>query len=71
MDVSCNYLLFLSCIGLFDQWLIGGPLDGCVAIRAGKTHVRCVHVYITTSEQGIRQDIYNQEDTDILRLSLK
>lgn len=56
---------------LFDQWLIGGPLDGCVAIWAGKTHVRCVHVYTTTSEQRIRQDIYSQEDTDILRLSLK
>ena len=48
-DVSHNHLLFfLSCIGFFDQWLIGGLLDGYVAIIwASKAHVRCVHVYIT------------------------
>ena len=44
---------FLSCIGFFDQWLIGGLLDGCVAIIwAGKTHVRCVHEYITILEHN-------------------
>ena len=47
------YLFFLSCIGFFDQWLIGGLLDGCVAIIwAGKAHVRCVHVYITIFEHN-------------------
>ena len=44
---------FLTCIGFFDQWLIGGILDGCVAIIwAGKAHVRCVPVYITTLEHN-------------------
>ena len=46
-DVNHNHLFFLSCIGFFDQWLIGGLLDGCVAIWAGKTQVRYVHVDIT------------------------
>ena len=51
MDVSHNHLLlllfFILHIGFFDQWLIGGLLDGCVAIIwAGKTDFRCVHVYI-------------------------
>ena len=32
-------------------WLIDGLLDGCVAIIwAGKTHFRCVLVYITILE---------------------
>ena len=44
---------FDQCIGFFDQWLIGGLLDGCVAIiRAGKANVRCVHVYITILEHN-------------------
>ena len=51
-DVSHNHFFFLSCIGFFDQWLIGGLLDGCVAIWDGKTHDRCVHVYITISEHN-------------------
>ena len=47
---TTTYYLFLSCTGFFDQWLIGGLLDGCVVIIwAGKAHVRCVYVYITTS----------------------
>ena len=51
--VSRNHYFSLSCIGFFDQWLIGGLLDGCVAIiRAGKTHVHCVHVYITILEHN-------------------
>ena len=29
---ATTILFFLSCIGFFDQWLIGGLLDGCVAI---------------------------------------
>ena len=46
---------FLSCIGFFDQWLIGGILDGCVAIIwAGKAHVRCVPVYITMGWESTR-----------------
>ena len=48
---TTTYLFFLSCIGFFDQWLISGVLDGCVAkIWAGKAHVRSVHVYITILE---------------------
>ena len=43
---------FLSRKGFFDQWLIGELLEGCVAIWDGKTHVRCVHVYITISEHN-------------------
>ena len=48
-----SIIFFLSCIGFFDQWLIGGILDGCVAIIwAGKAHVRCVHEYITILEHN-------------------
>ena len=43
---------FLSRKGFFDQWLISELLEGCVAIWDGKTHVRCVHVYITISEHN-------------------
>ena len=51
--LAATTIFFLSCIGFFDQWLIGGLLDGCVAIiSAGKMHVRCVHVYITTLEHN-------------------
>ena len=47
LATTTYYYYFLSCIGFFDQWLIGGLLDGCVAmIWAGKTNFRCVHVYI-------------------------
>ena len=30
--LAASTIFFLSCIGFFDQWLIGGLLDGCVAI---------------------------------------
>ena len=47
------FFFSLSCIGFFDQWLIGGLLDSCVAIIwAGKTHVHCVYVYITILEHN-------------------
>ena len=43
----------LSCIGIFDQWLIGGLLAGCGAIIwAGKAHVRFVQVNITILEHN-------------------
>ena len=35
---SATTTFFLSCMGFFDQWLIGGMLDGCVAIISDKTH---------------------------------
>ena len=66
------YYYFLSCIGFFDQWLICGVLDGCVVMWAGKTHVRSVHVYITTSEHNkVSDKTQPQEDTDNIRLFIK
>ena len=51
--LATTTFFFSSCIGFFDQWLIGGLLDGCVAIIcAGKAHVRCVHVYIAILEHN-------------------
>ena len=54
-DVSHNhfFFFFLSSIVFLNQWLIGGILDGCVAIWAGKTHVLGVHVYITISDKTL------------------
>ena len=75
LATTTYFFIFFFCIGFFDQWLIGGRLDGCWAIIwAGKTHVRCVHVYITILEHnkvsGKTQDTYSQEDTDNLKLSV-